>query len=100
MKEKLKIPKKSFLISTRHLKELKHQASGIIYNTRILKIMKQSLHKRNYNEGKFKKTTKGISNNISTRYLKVVKHPLHKTNLNDENLKNRKENKYTRKHKL
>ena len=37
---------------------------------------------------------------ITTTYLKVVKHPLHKTNLNDENLKNRKENKYTRKHKL
>lgn len=63
MKEKLKIPKKSFLISTRYLKELKHQASGVIYNTRILKVMKQSLHKRNYNQGKFKKTTKGISNN-------------------------------------
>ena len=32
---------------------------------------------------------------ITTRYLKGEKHYLQKTNLNDENIKNRKENKYT-----
>ena len=58
MKEKIKISQKSFVMSTRYLKELKHQALGVIYDTRILKVMKQSLHKRNYNEGKFKKDNK------------------------------------------